>query len=438
MKTNLSVFLMCIFSLLYGSSHLFAQVSIGVNERPVDGAILQLKTIKDTNSNGSINATQGLGFPRVELSDNANLYPMFLADPTDSSSGPSTDYTANKISIDKAHTGLVVYNVGDKLGQGLYYWNGLQWRIFADATAEPASATLNCAGATMTPVQQITGGTAIIAGTVLQVPYTGSNGGSFDGVTLVSTGNPNVTATIVSGMLSAGNGVLNFALSGVPEINQQAPNGITFDLTPFLTNNPGITGCNGVTVGNVLTASHETTAVMGYLMWTEDNKGNDTGTTGYALQCNSPDGKFSARVRVPSGTTSIAKGNQYINIQVRNNQDVAQTVIWNYSTVYSGGQVQYANMFTMPSQVWGGTRGVTTTWTNASSANASDGYWADMGIYDGDGPEYRRYTWIPLGEMNKVSYEIHVMCALDTATPGIAVSPTKLKVYIKFTQVTAE
>lgn len=438
MKTKLAIFIVCLFTLLCGNPYLFAQVSIGVDEEPVKGAVLQLKTIKDTNSNGSVNATQGVGFPRVELSDNTNLYPMFLADPTDSSSGPSAEYAANKANIDKAHTGLVVYNSGTQLGQGLYYWNGSEWRVFADASAEPASAMINCAGATMTPAQQINGGTAIIAGTVLQIPYTGSNGGSFNGATLVSTGNPNVTATIVGGMLSAGNGVLNFALSGIPTVNQQAPNGITFDLTDFLNVNTGITGCNEITVGNVLTASHETTAVMGYLMWTVDDKGNDAGTTGYALQCNSPDGKFSARVRVPSAISTIAKGNQNINIQVRNNQSAAQTVIWNYSTTWSGGFVQYANMFNMPAQQWGGIRGSGTLWTSAANTDAYDGYWGDKGIYDGDGPEYRRYTWIPLGETNKVSYEIHVMCALDTATPNVAVSPTKLKVYIKFTQVTAE
>lgn len=348
----------------------------------------------------------------------------------------STDDT----TIPNPTTGLLVYNTGDDTNfttVGYMFWDGAAWKLFANSSSEVGSAVLNCAGAQMTPAQQITDGTDIIAGTLLQIPYTGSNGGSFNGITLTSVGNPNVKATIADGMLAVGNGMLNFALSGTPTLAQQAPNGITFDLTPFLDDNSGLSGCDEVTVGNVLTASIEHTAVMGYLMYTTDNTGNDPGTTGYSLECKSPDGKFSARVFVPSSMTSIAIGNQSINIQVRNNQDVEQTVIWNYCTVYSGGQVQTANMFTMPVQRWGATQGATTTWTNASSTSNA-GYWGNPGIYDGSGPEYRRYTWIPLGETNKVSYEILVMCALDTATPSTAVSPTKLKVYIKFDQVTAQ
>lgn len=351
--------------------------------------------------------------------------------------------STDKTTIVNPTTGLLVYNTGNNVNfstVGYMFWDGDQWRIFANASAESASATLNCSGTSMSPSQQVVGGTPIISGTVLQIPYSGSNGGSFNGTTLTSVGNPDVKATISGGMLSVGNGMLNFSLSGTPTIDQQAPNGITFDLANFLSSNTGITGCNEVTVGNVLTASIEETSVMGYLMYTTDNTGNDVGTTGYTLQCNSPDGKFSARVRVPSGVSSIAIGNQYINIQIRNNQDAAQTVIWNYNTIYSGGTVAGANTLTIPAKRWGGNNSDSgSTWYNATAYNtAYGGYMGNIGIYDGSGPEYRRYTWIPLGANNKVSYEILVMAALDTPTPGTAVSPEKLKVFIKFTQVTAQ
>lgn len=347
----------------------------------------------------------------------------------------STDDT----TIPNPTTGLLVYNTGANSNfktSGYMFWDGASWKLFANSSSDAATATLSCAGAAMSPAQQIVGSTSIIAGTVIQIPYTGSNGGSFNGITLTSKNNPNVTATIADGMLSVGNGILNFTLSGTPTIDQQAPNGITFDLTPFLADNPGISGCNEITVGHILTASIENTAVMGYLMHTTDNTGNDTGTKGYTLQCNSPDGKFSVRVRVPESRSTIAVDNDYINIQVRNNQATPQTIIWNYRMVRRGGTDETANMFTMPAQIWGGTQGTSTTWTNATDSGYG-GYWGDRGIYEG-GPEFRRYTWIPMGPENKVAYEIIVMCALDTSTPTVAVSPTKLKVYIKFEQVTAQ
>jgi len=401
-KKFLFMFLGCV---LGTTSFVYSQVGIGT-DAPNKSSILDVTS-----------TDKGVLLPRVALTS-------------------ATDQT----TISNPAIGLLVYNTGSNTNfttSGYMFWDGTAWKIFTSNTADPATASLSCSGATMSPGQQITGSTPIIDGTILQIPYTGGNGGSFNGVTLKSVGNDNVTATLASGMLTVGAGVLNFELSGVPTASQQAPAGITFDLTPLIDANSGFSGgCTEVTVGNLLTASIESSAVMGYLAYGVDNTGNDTGTTGYSVQADSPNGKFSARVWVNGNITSIARGNQNINIQVRNNTSEATTVIWNYCTVWSGGMVETANMFTMPSMRWGGTQGATTTWTNASSTSNA-GYWGDPGIYDGTGPEYRRYTWIPLGEDNKVSYEIHVMCALDTSTPTTAVSPTKLKVYIKFDQVTA-
>lgn len=518
-----------------------AQVTIGADESSVEGSLLQLKDKIGIIDDG-VNASKGFNLPRVNLTDAANLFPMFLTDPDISTSGASPVYTANKATLDLTHKGLMVYNINAtapfvqgvyiwngakwvlaggnepwrvsgstneavsnteniyQMGQvaigtaaaadptailnvvatnkgvllprvaltsstdattipnpttgllvyntgtsgtfstvGYMYWNGTAWKMFASTSSEAATATLNCSSASMSPAQQIAGNTAIIAGTVLQIPYTGSNGGSYNGATLVSTTNSGVTAVASDNILSVGNGVISFALSGIPTTSQEAPNGLVFDLTPFLSANPGIIGCSQVVVGNTLSASIEETAVMGYLKLAVDNTGNDTGTAGYTLSCTSPDGKYSARVRVPNNQTSIALGSQYINIQLRNNQNTAQTVIWNYNTIYSGGTVAGANTLTMPAQRWGGNNSDSgNTWYNATAGTTSyGGYMGNIGIYDGNGPEYRRYTWIPLGATNNVSYEIFVMAALDTATPSIAVSPTQMKVYIRFIQVTA-
>jgi hypothetical protein len=526
--------------LAYFSVAVQAQVTIGSGLEPNNGSLLQLKETTD-NPDGT-NASKGLNLSRVKLTDESNLYPMFLADPANPASGPSDIYKTKKNSIDLEHRGLVVYNVvaSSRFPVGIYSWNGqtwvyaggtsswhvsgtgqpatqntqdiyqmgsvsvgtdqtdptailniqsankgvllpkvalksptdqetitnptpgllvyntgaepafsivgylfwdgMAWKRFAYSPAEAGSATLNCAGATMTPNQQITYNTPIIAGSILQIPYTGSNGGSYNGATLTSTGNPGVTATLSGGMLSAGNGVLNFALHGTPALGQESPNGITFNLDPFLNANPGITGCNEVVVGNITHASISELAVMGNLMLLHANTGNDN-TTYYALQCNSPDGKFSVRVGVPSGITNIAHGNQFLNVQIRNNSNVTVPVIWNFNTDYAWA-LSTSGVLPIPPQKWGGDNDSGGTWHDATNNDSDAGiasYWGQVGIYDSEnsGPEYRRYTWIPQGENNKVAYEIKVMVALDTTTPGTAVHPTKVKCYIKMEQTTA-
>lgn len=156
--------------------------------------------------------------------------------------------------------------------------------------------------------------------------------------------------------------------------------------------------------------------------------------------CDSPDGKFSVRAGVPQSQTSIAWGDQYINVQIRNNLNEAVPVIWNYETVWGGSPFSSAGVLEIPSQRWGADNDTGTTWYNATGTNTNNRvYWRNIGIYDGThrGPEYRRYTWIPQGANNNVSYEIHVMLALDTTIPNIAVAPSSMKCYIKLTQVTA-
>ena len=389
-------------------------VDIGTSAAPDPTAILN---VESTN--------QGVLFPRVILTS-------------------STDST----TIPHPTKGLLVYNTGADSNfptVGYMYWDGARWALFAAGTADAAHATLACSGATLSPTITVSADSAIPAGTLLQIPYSASNGGMYNTATLYSTGNPNVTAIIGSNVLMQGSGVLSFLVSGTPTINQVAPAGITFDLTPFLNANPGITGCNSVTVGNLLTASITSSAVMGYLALTTDNSANDsilgtppTPTVTYAMMCNSPDGKYSIRVAlVPAPATpstyTVAQGNQTLNIQIRNNQSFSQWIIWSFGTEY-GGYVGGNGVLNVQPRIWGGqSADGGGTWIN-------QGYWGNIGIYDGtgQGPEYRRYTWIPQGATNKVSYEAHIMAAIDTSTPATAVAPTQVKCYIKFEQVTAQ
>jgi len=105
-----------------------AQVTIGLNEAPVDGALLQLKTIEDAVSNGGINATQGLGMPRMILTNKYDLTDI-LNSPT---SGNRED-----------HVGLILYQTGYQehatLGifcPGLYVWDGKEWQRLGNACIE--------------------------------------------------------------------------------------------------------------------------------------------------------------------------------------------------------------------------------------------------------------------------------------------------------------
>lgn len=107
-----------------------AQVTIGLPEEPVSGALLQLKN-QDEVSEGKANSNKGLLLPRVKLSDKYQLLPMFLKDIEDPLSGPSTDYVTSKTEIDAMHTGLTVYNMNEDyekdLCLGVNLWDGEKW-----------------------------------------------------------------------------------------------------------------------------------------------------------------------------------------------------------------------------------------------------------------------------------------------------------------------
>jgi len=375
---------------------------------------------KDTDPSAILNvqsSNQGVLMPRVEL-----------------------DSATDAKTIPNPAVGLLVYNTGNKPTfptEGYLFWDGAQWKIFANATSAPGAATLHCESAAMNPSQQVLNGVRLSTGTLLQIPYTGSNGGNFKGVTLHSiNGGGNITATIESGALAIGNGVLSFLLDGTPTADQEAPAGIQFSLADFTAANPGIISSCGASfpIGNVMSASITSSAIMGNLtLGTDEN-----GLSVYSLVGTSPDGKFSIRLWVPGNYGNVAMGNANISISVKNNLTTPVTVIWNYSTQYSGGIAGGAGLLTMQPQLWGGAGATGNVWSTCnSSTSTAPGYWGDRGVYDGDGTEYRRYTWIPRGPDSKIVYEATLMIAMDTDTPGTAVSPTLLKGFIKFEVITA-
>ncbi|MDR3140348.1 MAG: hypothetical protein LBU37_01250 [Tannerellaceae bacterium] len=102
------------------SPGLYAQVTVGIDEAPAKGALLQLKDTRDAVSNGGKNAGKGLLMPRVWLNRDTLLAPML----------PSAT-----LKQKKEHTGLLVYNLTENedmyLKKGLMVWNGQEWNYLS-------------------------------------------------------------------------------------------------------------------------------------------------------------------------------------------------------------------------------------------------------------------------------------------------------------------
>lgn len=108
-----------------------AQVTIGSNEAPIEGALLQMKDTE--GATGKVkNSSKGVAFPRVALSQKNKLYPMF-----GEIGAEKPAYTADETAINNKHAGLVVYNTYTSPGtvtdanlifqEGLYVWLGDKW-----------------------------------------------------------------------------------------------------------------------------------------------------------------------------------------------------------------------------------------------------------------------------------------------------------------------
>lgn len=353
---------------------------------------------------------------------------------------PRVNLTTTTVQIGTAANAvsLFVYNTGTALPKGFYFWNGTEWRAVDNSSSVNAIATLNCNGATLDPQQTITGGTPLITGSVIKIPYTIANGGKFVGTTLTSVGNPAVVATISDGKTESGSGSLSFSVSGTPIASQSAPTGITFDLTPFITLNPGFTGCSSINVGNQVTADIKSLAVMDYLKFVTDSNG----TKGFSVEATTPDGLYTFRVflRHSNQTASATATNnttqvQLSDVQIRNNSGANKILMWNNSTEYGGYIGQAGNTLTAVPNLFGGDLNTGNTWS--TSTTAARVYWGDPGIYQGsnNGPEYRYYTWIDTSTTTKVAYTATMMAgAIGGQT---ATDPLTMKVFIKIDQITA-
>lgn len=110
MKKNVlkTVFLSFVLST---TTLLNAQVTIGSLDKPIDGALLDLKESGTT--------TKGLSLPRVELKEIDKLIMGTTIIKNEDNGGDQYE----------KHTGLIVFNVSEEspFCPGLYVWNGAQW-----------------------------------------------------------------------------------------------------------------------------------------------------------------------------------------------------------------------------------------------------------------------------------------------------------------------
>lgn len=112
--------LITFFTLASLAGILSAQVTIGSGIPPEGGTLLELKDRVVTGAVADSNL--GLGIPRVSIT---TLTPAVnqLAESIGSSSA------VTGIWDEKAHIGMVVYNVNGALssGKGVYVWEGTKW-----------------------------------------------------------------------------------------------------------------------------------------------------------------------------------------------------------------------------------------------------------------------------------------------------------------------
>jgi hypothetical protein len=167
----------------------FAQMSIGT-PTPDASAILELNVNNLESGN-----KKGFLAPRLAL--NSRL---------DTSTIPSPAI------------GLLVYNLGpgnDFSYKGYVFWDGEEWRALSGSSlAEGTIGEITCNAITLIPSRYEKG--KPFEG-VMNVPYTGGNGGVFPAQTIGPVNG--LTATLAAGSFTNGAGTLSYTITGTPTIS---------------------------------------------------------------------------------------------------------------------------------------------------------------------------------------------------------------------------
>jgi hypothetical protein len=342
--------------LLVSSVTVFSQVGINTTN-PDPSAILDI-----------VSTNKGMLPPRVKLTTNT----------------VQIGSTANAV-------GLFVYNSGSALPAGYYFWNGTEWRNIDNSTAvSPFITSLSCNSAILSP-STYTAGVPYTG--YLKISYTGGNGGKYvPGSTVTSNG---LSFVLKADKLEYGDGELVFSVNGTPTVSSPTTTSIAVNssLVPFLTTAQTCTA----TVGGQSIADIKEQAVMGPIFLNTEG-----GYNNYHQVLNTPDGRFSIRVRVPQGSAfGLA------DIEIRSNEG-PKTIMFNYHTEYTGGEIDGAgNAFVLTSGgVWYGNNNNTTG--NGTTSTGPSSAWGDPDVYY-IAPEHRRYTWTSTDNTDKTMYEAIIM-----------------------------
>lgn len=202
----------------------------------ITGTVVYAETQRDTTSAFGVSMLEiGRGTPTTGTFAGINWAntPTFIRISFDATGGN------NFISLGTHELLSVPYALysGNGLPNGtapneLLYWNGSAWVQLAPGNS---GESLTLCGNTLT---WATGGicpglvtslgctSAIISGALssgvsatgvsFSIPYTGGNGGPYNGQSVTSTGVTGLTATLISGNFLVGNGTLNYILTGTP------------------------------------------------------------------------------------------------------------------------------------------------------------------------------------------------------------------------------
>lgn len=240
MKNLKTFYLLILVLVLLPYTNIDAQVTIGSGEIPSKGALLELKEYKPTDlTKENSTADKGMLYPRVNLTDNNNLFPMFEDDGNGGYKIGTISYS--KSDEDKKHIGLIVYNVNASsvFHQGLHIWDGKEWRkLDSSPVIQPEISSLMCRSKTMSPNEYKAN--QFFEG-LLTIPYLGGNGGSYMGTDPVSIGN-GLFMERVEGKLALGGGQVTYRIFGIPTIS--TPDTTNFNIN-FLEKE-----CNDISIGS--------------------------------------------------------------------------------------------------------------------------------------------------------------------------------------------
>lgn len=189
-----------------------------------------------------------------------NIYPSVMLQVESSNRGVlfpriALDSNTDQTTIPNPAVGLTVYNTGEGnfTIKGYLTWDGSVWvRLAAEEPREAGISGIQCTEATISPN---TFNAGVPYEGIMEIPYIGGNGASYPaGTPIPSTGNTGLTASLQSGVLQEGNGVLRYTLTGTPLLD--SPSTAYFNINVLgNTCNVGVSGSLELEIGNYITFS---------------------------------------------------------------------------------------------------------------------------------------------------------------------------------------